>query len=60
MTPEESRISYQQACTRCGAFVTSAFARVFGDNDDRVHGCPECLQSRDLEDGGSARPERRS
>lgn len=29
-------------CTNCGGFVTDAYARVFGDNDDRVHECRHC------------------
>jgi len=37
-------------CTRCGEFVTSDFARVFGDNHDTVHGCPSCTSLRDLTD----------
>jgi len=44
----------QRTCVNCGAFVTPAFARVFGDNDDRVAGCPESTSFRDLTDGESA------
>jgi len=29
-------------CEHCGAFVTDDFARVFGDNQNRVDGCIEC------------------
>lgn len=29
-------------CHNCGAFVTSDFSRVFGDNDDVVHVCMNC------------------
>ncbi|ELZ08484.1 hypothetical protein C479_14133 [Halovivax asiaticus JCM 14624] len=29
-------------CRNCGNDVTKQFARVFGDNDDVVHRCPEC------------------
>lgn len=38
-------------CRRCGGFVTRDFARVFGDNADRVHGCPACLSTRMLTEG---------
>jgi hypothetical protein len=26
-------------CRNCGAYVSSRFARVFGDNDDEVYSC---------------------
>jgi hypothetical protein len=39
-------------CGHCGAFVTPRFARVFGDNDDQVHGCPACTTLAEL----TARP----
>ncbi|WP_396610815.1 hypothetical protein ACH9L7_11340 [Haloferax sp. S1W] len=29
-------------CLNCGAHVSSNFRRVYGDEDDRVHRCPEC------------------
>lgn len=29
-------------CERCDETVSDAFARVLGDNDDRVYGCPNC------------------
>ena len=29
-------------CEACGAPVSDAFARVFGDNQGEVHACPEC------------------
>lgn len=29
-------------CETCGGFVTDNYARVFGDNDDRVHECRHC------------------
>lgn len=32
-------------CQNCGGMVSDDFARVFGDNDDVVHGCPECSRS---------------
>lgn len=41
-------------CRNCGAFVTQAFARVFGDNDDRVTGCPECTSFTALTEGAGA------
>lgn len=33
----------------CGSPVSDGFARVYGDNDDNVHHCIDCL---DVEDGG--------
>lgn len=38
------------SCDNCGTFVTPDYARVFGDNDDVVHGCPECMALRYLTD----------
>lgn len=40
-------------CNGCGSFVSTRFIRVFGDNDDRVYGCHECMTSQELFDGGS-------
>lgn len=39
-------------CTNCGGFVTPRFARVFGDNQNRVERCLNCTTSRDLCNGG--------
>ncbi|WP_425601075.1 DUF7563 family protein [Halosolutus halophilus] len=44
-------------CHSCGAFVTSRFARVFGDNDHEVYGCRQCLPVSDIVDGGLAKPD---
>ncbi|WP_435195452.1 DUF7563 family protein [Natronomonas sp. EA1] len=30
------------SCIRCNSYVSSGFARVFGDNDGVVHECPSC------------------
>ena len=32
-------------CRNCGHHVAADFARVLGDNDGRVHACPECTES---------------
>lgn len=29
-------------CQECGGSISKQFARVFGDPDDKLHGCPEC------------------
>jgi RNase P subunit RPR2 len=42
-------------CHNCDSFVTPAFARVFGDNDGVVFGCPECTAFRVLVAGRSAK-----
>lgn len=39
-------------CEGCGAHVTRAFARVFGDNNDDVVECLTCSTTRDLSDRG--------
>lgn len=42
-------------CQNCGAFVTADFARVFGDNNDEVHGCFDCLNQTAMKNGGGVR-----
>jgi hypothetical protein len=32
-------------CRNCGSTVTEDYARVFGDNDNRVHSCGNCEQN---------------
>lgn len=39
-------------CRSCGAFVTPGFARVYGDNDDRIDGCIHRETGRSLRTGG--------
>ncbi|MEM4779985.1 MAG: hypothetical protein QXG03_00235 [Halalkalicoccus sp.] len=38
-------------CANCGSFVTPQFARVFGDNQNRVRRCLNCTTSRELCNG---------
>lgn len=33
-------------CYGCGGFVTDDYARVFGDNDDKVDDCRNCSKRR--------------
>lgn len=40
-------------CRNCGAHVTRRFARVMGNNDDEVYGCPRCLTLGELMSGAS-------
>lgn len=40
-------------CENCGAFVSTAYVRVFGTNDGLVYGCPDCHSLNDLRDGGT-------
>lgn len=41
-------------CNNCDSFVTPDFARVFGDNDSSVYGCPECMDLWQLSEGRAA------
>lgn len=43
------------SCDNCGSFVTPDFARVFGDNRNRVDGCVRCMSFRELQEGGAVR-----
>jgi len=40
-------------CRNCGTYVSSRFARVFGDNDDQVYRCIECSTLRALQQGAA-------
>jgi len=44
-------------CENCGQYVTKQFVRVFGGNDGKVYGCPNCLTGRELRAGKSTRPD---
>ena len=52
-TPVEEDEPAETDCQGCGSSPTEQFRRVFGDNDDVVHGCPECSTYRELHDGGA-------
>lgn len=43
-----------RSCQNCGTQVTPDFARVFGDNEGRVHGCLECMTGTDVREGIAA------
>lgn len=53
-TDQDAATGANATCTICGAFVTKDFARVFGDNDDEVHGCLECQDRTAIREGGIA------
>lgn len=40
-----------KTCENCGGHVTARYARVFGDNRDRIFGCPSCMSSAELREG---------
>lgn len=46
-------------CRNCDGHVTSRFARVSGDNDGRVHYCPDCSDAGSITDGAAALPHRK-
>lgn len=47
-------------CDRCDGYVSRDYARVFGDNDDRVASCPNCpAEWIGSEDGHEERSERK-
>lgn len=54
----------EQQCQRCGEGVSDGFRRVFGDSDNVVYSCKQCLSGNVsvrgiIERGGAASPERR-
>lgn len=46
-----NRGTTDRRCRNCGSFVTPDFARVFGNNDDEVFGCLECMTATDVKSG---------
>lgn len=46
-------------CRNCGTQVTRQFARVFGDNRDVVHACPDCSTYREMKTADFIPEERR-
>jgi DNA-directed RNA polymerase subunit RPC12/RpoP len=48
---EETPAGTSTRCRNCGSYVTGAFARVFGDNEDHVYACLECSTMRSLRTG---------
>ncbi|AHG04021.1 hypothetical protein HALDL1_10730 [Halobacterium sp. DL1] len=47
-------------CRNCGSHVTVQFARVFGDNQDSVHNCMDCVPNAELDDGAASNSQSRS
>lgn len=58
MSPDrsENRRVDTKRCQNCRSHVTTAFARVFGDNQGRVFRCRSCAERSDLFEGDSAVP----
>ena len=51
-SPRDSEETLAESrCQNCGAFVTDRFTRVFGDNQDRVHGCFDCMTATEVKNG---------
>lgn len=48
------RVIRLPTCQNCGEFVTSRFARVFGDNSGEVFGCFGCTSYETLAAGAGA------
>ena len=42
------------SCENCDGHVTEQFARVLGDNEDDVYGCPKCTPQTDIYRGATA------
>lgn len=41
-------------CQNCGAHVSDRFGRVFGDQSDVVHCCPDCEKFKYIQGGAAA------
>lgn len=48
-------------CQNCDAYVTAAYARVFGDNTNEVHACRNCATAQEMynDAGAGYDPDRR-
>lgn len=46
----------QNRCKRCHSYISHRFARVFGNNEDEVHGCIDCSTLHSLRDGEGSEP----
>lgn len=44
----------ERRCNHCETKVSKQFQRVFGDRNNEVHGCHECMTYRELADGQAA------
>ncbi|WP_446685177.1 DUF7563 family protein [Haladaptatus pallidirubidus] len=53
----ESRI-VDNRCQNCESFITRDFARVFGDNQNTVQGCLNCMSGTDVKAGHASYPQR--
>ncbi len=53
-SPRDKDEFSKKQCQHCGNAVTEQYRRVFGGNDDLVHGCPDCKTFREIHDGGVA------
>jgi hypothetical protein len=40
-------------CRNCNAYVSKDFVRIFGDNDDEVYGCLECVGATAVKNGAT-------
>lgn len=52
----ERAVDNRKRCYNCNSHVTFDFARVFGDNKNRVYRCKECAEQKELFEGEGARP----
>ncbi|WP_456071295.1 DUF7563 family protein [Haladaptatus caseinilyticus] len=43
-------------CRNCGSFVTPQFTRVFGNNQNQIFGCFECMTATDVKQGNANNP----
>lgn len=40
-------------CEQCGAVISGAFARVFGNNDHKAYACPHCASAGAITSGAA-------
>lgn len=48
---EQSGTHQTNQCEKCNSYISFQFARVFGDNNNRVYGCLNCEKLHVLREG---------
>lgn len=51
--PPQHVVERRTRCQNCRSFVSVTFARVFGDNENHVHGCPACTNAQTIRNGAA-------
>ena len=56
-TESDNSTMAETQCQNCDSFVTPQFARVFGNNQNQVFGCFDCMTATEVKKGRANNPE---